>query len=374
MIAAVVLALAASAGDTAFRTGDFAQAQQAYAVQWQSDRNDVDAAVGLARLALYDNRFDQARRWIAIAQALAPNDARAGTAAHVLAERTDPNLDRVASHAGPARATFVQTDPLPIVQATINGRSARLLIDTGAPSIVLDSRFAAALGIAASGTQQGTFAGGKHAQVLEASVRRLEVGGWSISDVPASILPVRDIMGERSPIEGIIGTGLFSRFLTTVDYRSGALILRDPDDSAAFEREAAVRGATIVPMWLVGDHFIFVRARAGTGPSGLFNVDTGGTFGVQLTQEAIEAAGITLASDDTRSGVGGGGATAFVPFQTNVALGSLVETGVDGVYTPQGNQYGIFPFDVTGTISHEFFRKTTLTFDFRAMRLVIESG
>ena len=47
---------------------------------------------------------------------------------------------------------------------------------------------------------------------------------------------------------------------------------------------------------------------------------------------------------------------------------------LDGVYFPDHDQYGIFPFTVAGTVSHEFFRKTAVTFDFATMHLIIATN
>jgi hypothetical protein len=42
------------------------------------------------------------------------------------------------------------------------------------------------------------------------------------------------------------------------------------------------------------------------------------------------------------------------------------------MYTPEGNQYGIFPFETGGSLSHLYFHTHALTFDFVAMKLVLE--
>jgi hypothetical protein len=367
MIAAAVLSAAAL-----LHGGDFSAAAHAYETQWRAD-HDADAAFALTQLALYDNRIADAQHWLQIARAAAPNDARAARDQTLIELRSDPAIDRVTAHNGPAIVPFVQTDPLPMVSVDVDGHDAYFLIDTGAPNIVIDASFAQQLGLSVSGSHEGTFAGGQHATVQQTMVPSLGLGSWTVSNVPAIVMPVGNMLGKDRTIGGILGTALFAHFLTTLDYRAGQLVLRDAGDSEQFESQAQGSGATIVPMWLVGDHFIFVHAKAGSGPDGLFNVDTGGTFGVQLTQAAIEAAGITLDSNDTHTGMGGGGVTTFVPFTTSVTLGGLTKTNLSGIYTPQGSQYGIFPFDVTGTISHGFFTGTALTFDFRAMRLIVLS-
>ena len=75
-----------------------------------------------------------------------------------------------------------------------------------------------------------------------------------------------------------------------------------------------------------------------------------------------------------QTGVGGGGTVTSLPFTTELTIGTCTVDNLNGVYFPSGDQYGIFPFTVTGTVSHQFFRKTTVTFDFVAMRLVIDTN
>lgn len=371
IVAALSLLLAAMLPAQAFEDGDFAAAQQGYTTQWQANPGDADALFGLAQLAIYDNRPRDAQKWLSLARSVAPSDPRIAKDERTIALRTDATIDRVGPHAGDDAVPFVTTDPLPSIRVVINGQPATLIIDTGAPNVVLDSAFAQKLGLTVTGSRQGTFAGGMHATVGQSSIANVQIGTWSIADLPASVLPVGNILGTQ-PVAGIIGAGFFSHFITTLDYVHGELILRDKAQSSRFEQHAAAAGATIVPMWLVGDHFIFVRAHANDGPEALFNIDTGGTFGLQLTKPALNAAHVTLDSDKTATGMGGGGATAFIPFTSSATIGATTQSHLDGIYTPQGDQFGIFPFTVAGTISHGFFRHSALTFDFQAMRLIIE--
>jgi hypothetical protein len=55
-----------------------------------------------------------------------------------------------------------------------------------------------------------------------------------------------------------------------------------------------------------------------------------------------------------------------------VTLGTRRVDGVTGLFTPDGDPYGIFPFPVRGTVSHGYFRTCALTFDFDAMKLVMQ--
>lgn len=369
MLAAVLLA-ATLDGDAAFKRGDFTAAQSAYAGAIQSNPDDAAAALGLTRLAIYENDLPDAQHWLDVLTQIAPNDPRIAGNRATIAARTDASIDRAAPHGGPAVVKFLQTDPLPMVDVRVNGHDAHFLIDTGAPNVVLDATFAHSLGIATSAAGQGTFAGGEHAATSKAVVERLDLGNWQIANVPATVLPLPHDMGA----DGILGAALFTHFLTTLDYRAGLLVLNDRGASTTFEHDAAVRGDAIVPMWLVGDHFIFVQGRAASGPVGLFNVDTGGTFGIQLTKAGLDAANISVDSAHPQTGVGGGGTVTSLPFTTSLTIGTCTVKDLHGVYFPSGDQYGIFPFTVTGTVSHQFFRHTAVTFDFAAMRLVIDTN
>jgi hypothetical protein len=224
------------------------------------------------------------------------------------------------------------------------------------------------MGLATSAGGQGTFAGGLHATVRTGHVERLDLGAAEIRSLPISV-------PEELPpgIDGVLGTTVLYQFLSTIDYKGGRLILRPREASAAFEAAASGRGAVVLPMLLVPSHFIFVRARVGDAPEALFNVDTGGGgIGVQLTKASLDAAGIVPDAARPASFEGGGGATRTLPFTADVTLGALTERGVPGVYFPDGDQYGIFPFAVAGTLSHELFKRGALTFDFRTMNLIFE--
>lgn len=367
MILAAVLSAAAL-----LRGGDFFAAERAYTARWQANHADTAAIFALAELSLYDNRLDDAERWLSLARLRDPQDPRIAQDRQWIAMRRDPSIDRVAPHQGPAIVPFEQTDPLPMVRVEVDGRSADFLIDTGAPNLILDSAFARSLGLSAGGTAEGTFAGGRHATVAQAAVATLSLGSWTFHNLPASVLPIGNVMGNGRTAGGVLGTALLARVLATIDYRRGELILQDAGNSDAFEAQARAEGATIVPMWLAGDHFIFVRAQANDAPEGLFNVDTGATFGVQLTKPALDAAHVALDSENARAGMSGGGVTAFVPFSCSVTLGNFTKSDVHGVYAPQGDQFAGFPFEVAGAISHQFFLGSALTFDFRAMKLIVE--
>ena len=68
---------------------------------------------------------------------------------------------------------------------------------------------------------------------------------------------------------------------------------------------------------------------------------------------------------------GPGGDVTTIAFTTSITVGATHENKLPGMLMPDGDQYEIFPFAVGGTMSHDFFRKHSVSFDFEAMRMVI---
>ena len=194
----------------------------------------------------------------------------------------------------------------------------------------------------------------------------------TLSNVPAGVRPTVGLLPGRK-IEGIIGTGLLRHFLSSLDYCGGRLVLAPRSASSAFQPRARNAGANIVPMWFAGDHFMFVRGRLNQGHEALFLVDTGlAGGGLTATKATLDDAGVNIDETNVRSGVGGGGAVSWVPFQADSTMGALNVKDVPGVYMAQQPPLP-FPFLQGGILSHAFFRHRRLTFDFEAMRLVTQA-
>ena len=274
-----------------------------------------------------------------------------------------------------AEIPFDASEPLPIVSVKLNGgRIAHFMIDTGAPGVVVDPRVVTELGLKTEDAGRGEFPEGM--AIKHASIAQLELGTVSMHNIPVLVMPMD---GAPAPsgmkIDGILGTSLFYRFLTTLDYGKAHLVLRARGTSAQFERDAASRSASIVRMWYVPDHFVFARAKVNGKTEGLFNIDTGGEgIGIQATKSTIDAASIKIDTKHPGQFDTPGGPVKTFPFSASVALGTHYAVSAPGVYFPAGDQYKIFPFRVAGTLSDRLFQHTALTFDFVAMRLVIEKS
>ena len=368
MLTLLALASALDRGAAAYKAGDFVAAQAAYTQAVATSPRDASARLGLGRLELYRDQFDAAERDLT---------AAAGTPA--TAPDAHRYLDQVrtrraefgrydATLAGRTlRIPFVQRDPLPMVAVAVNGRPAHFLIDTGAPDVVVDPDFAREIGATVTAAGSGVFAGGRRAPVSHTSLATFSLGGADFADLQATVLPTRGLpFGGAIHIDGVIGTGFLAHFLATLDYAHSALVLA-PRASAP-----NVTGATVVPMWFVGDHFLFARGTINGVPM-LMSVDTGlAGGGVLPSPETVKSAGLTLDTAHASQGMGGGGPVTTIPFVAkSVTLGTLARADVRGLYSPDGSPYTIFPFAVGAGISHGFFSPGTLTFDFTRMQLIL---
>jgi Aspartyl protease len=402
--------------DALFRAGRLAEAIAAYEAVLRDRREDAAVLRRLGDLALCENRPEDAvrylgqalelgsaagRRWPASATTRAklgmahyrldcfPEAARefaaaagplplgplghvAGLARHLAAFGDDPPY-RIE---GPplTRLDFVVTDPLPVVELSVNGGPPALfLIDTGAAETVLDEAFAAAAGAEMVAAMKGEYAGRRRARTGLGRVESIEAADLRVAGVPIHTLDLGDFHGFFGlDIKGIVGTRLLMHFLATIDYPAAALILRrDPPGT---------RPARGIPFWLVETHLILARGRLNDLPPSFFWVDTGLAGSGFLASEAqLRAAGVHVDWSAARLGPGGGGRVREVGVVIDsVTIGegdaAIRRDGLRGTVLEKapsilGDRLG---FEVGGLISHAFFRQHALTLDFANMTLLLD--
>jgi hypothetical protein len=140
-----------------------------------------------------------------------------------------------------------------------------------------------------------------------------------------------------------------------------------------YARGAAVNlvAETRVPLWLIGDHFLFTRG-AIAGIEGQVLLDTG-LIGGGVAPSAAVVRRAHLSERDAGLGMVPGGARIALRrvVAPTVRIGASVERNVAGLYSPGPSPLAIFPFTVIGAVSHDFFRKRALTIDFATMQVLI---
>ena len=400
--------------DRLFQSGEFAQAGEQYARIAADHPDDYSAILQLGRIALLSNRLGDAESWLKKAIGLRGGEAdpkimlaevyyrrddfeKAAASLDGIDVSTNPlivsqyptlNVAKLRSFKGQTpyqvlgdgqmtRLKFLRTDPLPLISVRVNGGAeVTFFIDTGGSEVALDTEFARELGVPQFGAVQGTFSGGQHAEVQQGRIESLTVGDWTVRNLPAAMLPLRQLsesLGAKR-IDGIIGTTLFYHFLATIDYPKGELVLRRKD-AASLEQFVASAGKSIaVPFWIASDHFMVGWGRVETLPPTLLFVDTGlASAGVKLADSVIKQAGIKLEEDKASSGAGGGGTLRIVPYVVHrLSFGQLQEDNVPGLYDGPFPWENLFGFHLAGMVGHDFFKPRAVTFDFQNMKIFLQ--
>jgi hypothetical protein len=393
-----------------FEVGKFAEARKIYAQIDAQDPEDYSVILQLGRIALLSNRLDDAQKWLEQAIALEPSDAdakimlaeafyrrddfqKAATALNgvdvstsklVVEQYPTLNVAKLESFKGETpydlhgdgqttRLKFLNAASLPVVSVRVNGgEEVTFFIDTGGSEVALDTDFARELGLPHFGEVQGTFSGGQHAEVGQSRIESLALGDWTVNNLPAVTLPLRQLsngLGVKR-IDGCIGTALFYHFLATFDYPHGELVLRRKNAQSLAQFVGESSGNSVaVPFWIASDHFMVGWGRVETMPPALLFVDTGlAGAGVKLAGSVIKEAGIKLEEDKASEGAGGGGTLKIVPYTVRrLSFGDVREDNVAGLYDGPFPWENMFGFHLAGMVGHDFFKPYAVTFDFETM-------
>jgi hypothetical protein len=404
---------AIDSADRLFQSGEFAQAGEQYARIAAAAPDDYPAILQLGRIALLSNHLDEAKSWLERAIALRPGDTDpkvmlaevyyrrddfekaaaslngvdVGANRLIVSQYPTLNVAKLRSFQGQTpyamhgdgqstRLKLLRTDPLPLVSVRVNGSDeVTFFIDTGGSEVALDTEFARELGVPQFGAVQGTFSGGQHAEVQQGRIESLTLGGWTVRNLPAVMLPLRQLsagLGAKR-IDGVIGTALFYHFLATLDIPHGELVLRRKNAASLQQLTASLGQSVAVPFWMASDHFMVAWGRVEALPPALLFVDTGlAGAGVKLAESVIKQAGIKLEQDKAYAGAGGGGTLKIVPYVVrHLSFGQLDEENVPGLYDGPFPWENLFGFHLAGMVGHDFFKPYAVTFDFENMKIIL---
>ncbi len=391
-----------------FEAGRFEQSRELLAPLLAGAERPLDAVHLAARLDYYMGNYASAEELFGEAVAGNPENVRAAMGVLMTHYQTNaynlgaalsdemfggrpiPHLDVMRAMAGTepykvswadgslAEVPFLDIDPLPVVEVTIDGRRIFVIIDTGADMFILDTEIAEEMGMETVATMQAMFAGGMQGELGFGVAESLTLGGVTLHNVPVSMLPTKPLSLTDRTIGGIIGVGVLKQFLSTMDYPGNRLVLRERSDAAveAFRSAEADGIVDDVPFYLSSTHFLLVHGSLNEYTDLMFHVDSGlaGTPAFAATQELLEYASIPIPEIEVRDDVigGGGGGFAVGEFEiTELGLGSLVGHDLVGSYggQPPGS-YWMAGFIIDGLISHNFLRDYAWTLDFDGMRMI----
>lgn len=414
------------AADAIYRQGRFSEAEATYLELKELDPKNAEVLERLGTIALWNNRPQEAEHYFKEAMDCAPGlqrfwpfNAQLKTSLAMTHYRQDRLLEAARCFkeaAGPIplgpfrdvkalgqhlalfgeetpyaiegpeeiQLDFVITDPLPVVEMSVNGSNPLpFFIDTGGAEVILDKELAKEVRAELSGTMTGESAGPKGTIGL-GKVDSMTIGESVVKNVPIHTVDTDPFAAVFSGlnVKGVIGTRLLMHFLGTIDYVNGSLILRRKTPANLQKLEAQIDAGKVkaIPFWLIQTHYIVAQGTVnGKGPM-LFFVDTGlAGNGFTAPESTLQEAGITVDWAKAREGIGGFGKAKEVDIVLDqLTLGTesneVARRNVPGVALEQppvvlGNHLG---FRIGGLISHRFFRNYALTFDFVGMRLILQ--
>lgn len=393
--------------DQLFQDGWFEAADRGYARELRQDPDDAHALAQRGYIALLSNRFAAAETFLARALRLAPGDtfsrgkladcylrqdqfARAvpllrqtGDAGDTAAATLYATLTGVPYQVRGAESTrvpIVAIDPLPIVEASLNGGPPRpFIFDTGATTPGITTDLAGELGLTAVASITGVSGNGQSATIYYGWLESFRIGEIEVRNLPVSWSDLSRPAPPNGPIPvGAFGTVFFFHFLTTLDYQGLGFVLRRKSEAGLHEFQAAARrkGYRPLPLWLSDSREDYTHFPCTLGSLNKFgprvvSTDTGGQGrGIETTVQIAQEAGITV---DYNNPVEANGQLYPSISPDKISLGNAVGRRVLGVVTPQepGTGQNGFTFQTIGNFTHEFFKPFAATFDYLGMNLYV---
>lgn len=268
---------------------------------------------------------------------------------------------------------FVVTDPLPVIPVEVNGKRLRLIVDTGAGETYLNESAAQAMGIDPVATEVGEYAGDVTVETKYGIVDSMRLDNVTLESVPVHIADTSAFSNLYDfDVDGVIGTGVFRQFHVTMDYLSGALILKPRGLQTEIESVVAE-----MPFTIAGTHFLHCKAFVNDKEMNLF-LDSGlaTESSLLLPRGSMEYAGIPIPETHPEDGVGGLGGNGYEMGYFTV---DTFKMGNLPTVSEMQGEYGIFPEgayydDEIGTfedgiISHTYLKNYIWTIDFDTMTM-----
>jgi predicted aspartyl protease len=378
--------------DQLFQAGEFAAAKWGYLRLLHQDPGNAPAAAQLGYIALLSNRFREAESYLSEAIRLAPDDklfwqrlaecfVRQDMLARAVPLLPPAQAAQAAAVSGipyetlgacATRVPVIDIDPLPHLEASVNGAAPGIFVlDTGATGLTLSAEAADRAGVRAVSSTTA-FVNGREVTINLGVVASLRIGQIELRNVPTTCVDGSALALPNGLVTaGTIGSPVFQHFLTTIDYRGRALILRrrTAAQRAAFRAGAARDGIRPQPLWLAA-HLPCALGKINDYGPRVACIDSGGiAAGLDISVANAQRAGIAIDFDHPVPGNGGAG-TAYAITADRMSIGDATSRHVPGVAgaTPWEAMTG---FSIIGNFTHEFFKPFAATFDFVGMNLFV---
>ncbi|MFG6201855.1 aspartyl protease family protein [Nonomuraea sp. JJY05] len=395
--------------DALFKAGKFEQAGRAYEEILKKDPKNLHAARQRGYVGLLANQFPDAEKYLKLALQLAPDDKNTHSfladcyirqdkltlsAPHWKAAGEDSYAKWFAAvsgegyqiHGDLARLPIKQMDPIPLVEASVNGGpTKRFMFYTGAPNLSMRASVAKEAGLSPVASQKIDYEDSviwAHYGILDS----IKLGGIELRNVPVGWSSTESGEDVGTDSDGLIGTWVFYHLLTTFDYAGRQLILRRRTPETARKARATARSAGVqpLPMWLAREQYLHSTGSftGATGSrTGVVGVNFGGTSEIAAGLRGPTAEQLGVRSDyDREIGTFGSShpAVVYPCYPKEIRLGSAAAKEVYCYTNPNQPVNVPWPygtgFDAMGWFSHCFWKPYNITVDFTDMNLYIARG
>lgn len=263
---------------------------------------------------------------------------------------------------------FKVSDPfnpyLPAFDISLNGRPMTGHIDTGGTFVVISKELADQMGL------KYTYFGKGHCNNKDASVwttqTTFRLGGLSVVGIPTEISDCLDGTAMKDRI--IFGTNILQRFLSTLDYPKGRLVMSPFSQRAEHFRRVSsgYRHSTKQKFHIWADHYMFTKGQI-SGFKGLnFFVDTGL---VDFHADGRQAAFFTSTQNLMDRGYDPGNLSKadVVDISGDFGLRKLIQSGHTVKHQEKISFSDFGGVKITGLIAHSFLNQYSWTIDFERM-------
>ncbi len=282
---------------------------------------------------------------------------------------------RVPGSAQPASASYVVPFAFVgghiFVDADVDGQGPyRFAVDSGAGNVVAGD-VAAALGLKTGPafTVYGTGEKGVAARAVR--LKSLRLAGANLANPSAIVMSFDDLRdAEGVPaFAGLIGHGLFERYVVRIDYASATLTLLDPATFVAGPGDS-------IPFTLAGGTPL-VEGDV-DGIKGRFTLDTGDRGALSLSAPFVAAHRLIERYAPQVEGISGWGiggpVRAYIVRPQRFRIGGVVVVDAPVTRLTQA-RHGFFTSDsIAGNIGNGVFERYVVTFDYAHRRVIFEAA
>jgi membrane-associated protease RseP (regulator of RpoE activity) len=291
-----------------------------------------------------------------------------GAAAHLAAPKSSPHDFSIAGGATQASVPILVSENHVDVDVMLNGKGPfHFELDTGGANVI-DPSVSKVLGVASGGSTQVTGVGSASAASSFAVIKALQVGSALVTNQVFVVLPIAKSLGmaHGTPIDGVIGYEVLSRFVTTFDYANKQVMLHMPGSYTP------PPDATVIPIVLYGTQPQFACGIDDVPTT--CTLDTGARNSISLFTPFVAAHPSVVPATLSAPGVNGFGVggphTGRLGRVQTLSFGGLTLRDLVGDYTTQSSGGLAMPF-IGANVGGAVWKRFTMTLDYRRLTMTL---